>query len=216
MAFYLFKGAKMNNRISKIVLITLATVAAVLVFIRPSVSRGESMANPDLGTYDNDLEIDISVNAHIFKPQRGDVVQTSNGLNKRVIGLPGETILIYREQVYINGELLDEPYAYFDPDKWDPYRTIKNITLGEDEYFLMGDNRRNSTDSREYYSYFANDERNRTGRVGKITGSMIESKTIMVLFGLDSEDVPILDKVVEKAIELNEKSFRYFRDLKLS
>lgn len=66
MAFYLFKGAKMNNRISKIVLITLATVAAVLVFIRPSVSRGASMANPDLGTYDNDLEIDISVNIQIL------------------------------------------------------------------------------------------------------------------------------------------------------
>jgi len=65
---------------------------------------------------------------------------------KRVIGLPGETILIKGDKVYINGKLLEEPYALYDHIGDDNIE----IQIRENEYFVMGDNRYESGDSREY------------------------------------------------------------------
>ena len=65
---------------------------------------------------------------------------------KRVIGLPGETVELIEGVVYINGEPLDEPYL--DPKRNKFKRSRDPITLGEDEYYVMGDNRDNSNDSR--------------------------------------------------------------------
>ncbi len=80
-------------------------------------------------------------------PGRGDVVQLEvpgrDGLYlKRVIGLPGETVEIIGGVVHINGQALDEPYAVFSDDDF-------KITLYADEYFVLGDNRPVSYDSRE-------------------------------------------------------------------
>jgi signal peptidase I len=77
-------------------------------------------------------------------PQRGDVVAIRFSgedimLMKRIIALPGETILIRNGQVFINGEPLDEPYLDREnyPSDWDrPSRT-----LGPNEYYVTGDNR---------------------------------------------------------------------------
>jgi signal peptidase I len=90
------------------------------------------------------------------EPQRGEVVVFNAPgsrpgdppLIKRLVGLPGETLELRDGQVYINGVLLDEPYLREActqarcPDRL--------IELGEDEYFLMGDNRNNSRDSRAF------------------------------------------------------------------
>lgn len=65
---------------------------------------------------------------------------------KRIIGMPGETIQIIGSDIYINGEVLEENYGK-DPIE-DPGRAAIPITLGEDEYFVMGDNRTISKDSR--------------------------------------------------------------------
>jgi signal peptidase I len=69
---------------------------------------------------------------------------TYTDLVKRVIGLPGQTISSKGNNVLINGVVLKEPWTYF--HTLNP--PIKKTTLGANEYFVMGDNRANSCDSR--------------------------------------------------------------------
>jgi signal peptidase I len=65
---------------------------------------------------------------------------------KRIIGLPGETVQIIGSDIYINGEILEEDYGK-EPIT-DSGRAAEPVTLGEDEYFVLGDNRKISKDSR--------------------------------------------------------------------
>jgi signal peptidase I len=70
-------------------------------------------------------------------------------LVKRVIGLPGETLEVRHRDVYINGRRLNEPYVvHSDPVDYARRDDFGPITLGPDQFFMMGDNRDNSNDSR--------------------------------------------------------------------
>jgi signal peptidase I len=90
---------------------------------------------------------------------RGDVLvfkypeEPSRDFIKRVVGLPGETLELKGTQVYINGQPLSEPYALYQrlPDMLlpgDVRRAYGPVTIPEGHYFMMGDNRDDSQDSR--------------------------------------------------------------------
>ena len=78
--------------------------------------------------------------------KRGDIIlytyKDSSNYLKRLVGLPNETIEIQNGQVLINGEALDEPYEVAAPSY-----TMNKKTLGENEYFVLGDNRDLSANS---------------------------------------------------------------------
>ncbi len=106
-------------------------------------------------------------------PKRGDVIAfkpngsgTGHSSIKRVIGLPGETIQIKDGMIYIDGEVYLEKKSY--PVITNPGMASDGITLGNQEYFVLGDNRNNSVDSR-----FAD--------VGTVNASYIEGKVWFVL-----------------------------------
>lgn len=67
---------------------------------------------------------------------------------KRVVGLPGETISMMRGELFINGEKVADPHARYDQSLIHGDRSFPPITLKDDEYFMMGDNRDHSSDSR--------------------------------------------------------------------
>ena len=98
-------------------------------------------------------------NTYIYKgasPQRGDVIifeypnDPSVDYIKRVVGLPGDTVEVRNKQLYRNGEPVREAYVRFtEPDRMAPVRdNFGPVTVPEDKYFVMGDNRDNSLDSR--------------------------------------------------------------------
>ncbi len=112
--------------------------------------QGSSM-EPTLQNADN-LIVD-KITYRFNDPKRFDIIvfpfqyEEDTYYIKRIIGLPGETVRIDLEGIiYINGEELKEGYGR--EIIQDPGRAVEEITLGEDEYFVMGDNRNNSTDSR--------------------------------------------------------------------
>ena len=84
---------------------------------------------------------------------------------KRVIGMPGDTLEIIEGAVYINGELLSEPYL--DPERCRYQRTRPARILGSDEYFVMGDHRDRSNDSRS---------------IGPIPRNAVRGRVICTLF----------------------------------
>lgn len=108
---------------------------------------GQSM-EPTLHT--NDRVIVEKITYRFRPPQRGDIVVVqingrSQPLIKRIVGLPGETIAIRNGQVYINGRPLQEPYLAQPTHGYLPPTRIPPLS-----YFVLGDNRDSSNDSRSF------------------------------------------------------------------
>lgn len=162
----------------KIILISLVSVYLITNFIvKPIRVDGESMF-PTLKDQEAGLSNVLSVKLKDIN--RFDVViayepHTQKYWVKRVIALPFETIEFKDDVLYINGEATAEPFLdteYVDELKKQGLFTqnFGPITMGEDEYFLMGDNRVNSSDSRYRGPFHYSD---------------LVSKGVLVLFPLD-------------------------------
>jgi signal peptidase I len=133
----------------QVILLALVIFFAIHFMIQNFRIDGTSMEpNVHNGEY-----VIVNKTAYWFghNPQRGDVVvfqapdQPQNDRVKRVIGLPGETVEVRSDgTVYVNGQQLEEPYL---PSHHSG--TSGTWTVPEDEYFVMGDNRSVSYDSRE-------------------------------------------------------------------
>ncbi|MDR2726213.1 MAG: signal peptidase I [Candidatus Adiutrix sp.] len=99
-------------------------------------------------------------NNHIWvetgRPERWDVVvfispeDHDKDFVKRVVGLPGETVALMDGEVFINGRRLEDPHGRHDPRSPSPLRDRPPRLMGENEYFMMGDNRDHSSDSRAW------------------------------------------------------------------
>jgi len=124
-------------RLTCLIVITFVLFRFVLIPIRVS----------GLSMYPTYNEGRVSVVNHLAyrwkKPQRGDVValrlpdENNVVLLKRIVGLPGERVRLENGKVYINGQLLDEPYA-----KVKEGVSNREVHLASDECFVVGDNRR--------------------------------------------------------------------------
>ena len=137
----------------KEIVIAVIIAAVILTFIKPIVVRQSSM-EPTF--YSGDY-VFISKQAYkLFgEPERGDVIvfhtemKDENGhdknLIKRIIGLPGDTVEIIGGYVYLNGQILDEPYL----NEQGISGEMEKITVPEGRLFVMGDNRGVSQDSRD-------------------------------------------------------------------
>lgn len=141
---------KVLNASIYILVILILTYCAVNFLGQRTEVIGSSM-EPTLSDGDN-LIVD-KITYRLREPERFEIVvfpyQYSKGTYyiKRIIGLPGERIYIDETgRIFINGELLEENYGM--EDIHDPGLAATEIELGENEYFVMGDNRNDSADSR--------------------------------------------------------------------
>ncbi len=140
----------------KDLVICMAVVFVITNFIvRPIQVKGNSMY-PTLK--DQSMGVSNTLGYNIGSIQRFDIViiyipEKNEYIVKRVIGLPGETVSYANGQLYINGEAMEEPFL--DQDYVESYGSgwmpdVSEITLSDDEYYCLGDNRPHSSDSRYY------------------------------------------------------------------
>ena len=124
----------------------LLTACALISPVLPVKVEGEAM-RPALNDGDR-----ILIERNPDKLERGDIVlflypdAPVKSYIKRIVGLPNETVDIREGKVFINGQPLAEPYI--DPKLDQSQRSLAAIKLDADSYFVIGDNRDNSSDSR--------------------------------------------------------------------
>jgi signal peptidase I len=133
--------------------------------------------------------------------RRGDIVvfkypdEPDRDFIKRVIGLPGETVELKNKQVYINGEPIDEPYVHFLTPPSSDYQEVTSydvrerfgpVTVPDTKYFVMGDNRDNSQDSR-YWGFLPRD--------------YVKGKALLIYWSYESGREDYLDEGIGASIK---------------
>jgi signal peptidase I len=174
---------KLLNELIDFLKIFVVTWLVVYLFAnlvaRPVRVTGSSMY-PTLHDGDFGFSNVVSIKLDENAIRRFDIVVVHPGdgpyLVKRVVGLPGEHILYSNNNLYVNGELIEEPFLDTDyannyyPSQQMDFTNNLEIQLKADEYFCLGDNRPESSDSRVY---------------GPFKKSMISSKAVYLLFPFD-------------------------------
>lgn len=159
------KKKKLKEGVSFLLELVICVVAAFVLssyVIRPVQVKGNSMY-PTLK--DESIGFSNIIGKNIGTIDRFDIVivyleEKNEFLVKRVVGLPGETISYEDGQLYVNGEaveetFLDTEYAATYGDNF--MSDVAPITLGEEEYYCLGDNRPHSSDSRVYGPFHKSD-----------------------------------------------------------
>jgi len=123
--------------------------------------------------FNNDVWIEVG------QPERFDVVvfiypkDPKKDFVKRVIGLPGETVSMVGGKIYINGQKIDDPYGRYDPRAHPGGRDFPPRKIKPGHYFMMGDNRDYSSDSRIW---------------GEVDASLLRGKAWRLYWSWDSDD----------------------------
>jgi signal peptidase I len=172
--------------------VVLALFVRTFVFQAFKIPSGSMLNNLLIGDH-------LIVNKMVFAPvasraeqavsarrdiRRGDIIvfkapeEPERDLIKRVIGLPGERLEMHRKKIFINGQPLDEPYVQFlEPPSTDGAPRVDDrreeygpVTVPDHQYFMMGDNRDNSLDSRYW---------------GFLPESYVKGKALFIYFSLD-------------------------------
>ncbi len=159
------------------ILFVVVVVYVIITYVgQRTMVDGRSM-NDTLQDGDN-LIVD-KISYRFRDPQRFDIIvfppqgEPKEHYIKRIIGLPGETVQIGEDgTIYINGEVLEEHYGKEVIE--DPGWAAEPVTLGDDEYFVLGDNRNNSRDSRD------------EDQVGKVKRSTITGRAWLRIWPLSS------------------------------
>ena len=142
--------------ILKTVIISLAIILPIRYFIiQPFMVDGASM-EPNF--HDKEYLVINEISYRFNEPNRGEVVVFKNPIDtkqyyiKRIVGLPGETIKIENSKVYIKGinkdDFIQIDESDYLPENTKTFGNIKGLKLEDDEFFVLGDNRKNSKDSR--------------------------------------------------------------------
>ena len=149
---------KMKNILKELLSISvyllLVFCAAYLIVTYVGQRTQVSGSSMETTLSDGDHLIVDKISYRFSDPERFDIIvfpfqyDTDTYYIKRIIGMPGETVQIDESgNIYIDGELLEESYGR--EVIQNPGRASDPVRLGEDEYFVMGDNRNNSSDSRD-------------------------------------------------------------------
>lgn len=138
------------------IVVALSVFVVIYLFImQPHEVKGSSM---EPSFQNNEYIITDKISYRFGHPQRGDVVIFKAPVNpevdyiKRIIGLPSESVKISQGKVYVNGKKISETYLAESTPLF-PSSFMKEdveIEIQEDHYFVMGDNRPHSSDSREF------------------------------------------------------------------
>jgi len=153
-------GAFFTDLMETIVISLSIFLVVYLFFMQPHQVNGQSM-EPNFQS--GDYLLTDKVSYRIAEPQRGDIVvfhapETANCAKgtgcdfiKRILAMPGETVAIHNGVVLVDGQVLSEPYI---PNAVQTlpgnFTDNGSITLGSEEYFVVGDNRSHSSDSRSW------------------------------------------------------------------
>jgi len=144
--------------------------------------------------------------------RRGDVlvfkypVEPDRDYIKRVIGLPGETLELKAKKIYINGQPLDEPYVHFleeprggaglaEVTSSDVREDYGPVTVPPNQYFMMGDNRDNSADSR-YWGFMPRD--------------YVKGKALLIYWSYESERQDYEDESTSATVKGLASVFMHF------